>query len=88
MFDKSRRRRVAVAGDNELIDKVIESRTEVVQAVTDDDPELNVRCVEDFDLYALLAALTVEFRDVPVRVSLLPEVDLRLQALEVLERSI
>lgn len=68
----------------EFVDEVVESGTEVVQAIPDDEAELRWNGFREFEVDELLTALSVEMTDVSVRFSLSPLAHLRVEAVQVM----
>ena len=86
--DELVRRRVPVAGDNEFVNEVVKSRTEVVQAVSEDKREPSGRSFRLPNPEDILALLRIEFVNGSIRTRFLPPVDFGFETLQVLPRPI
>ena len=74
----------ANVSEGKLIDEAVESTSEAVEAVPDDEAELRRDGFGKSEVDELLTALSVEMTDVSVRLSLSPLTDLRLKAVQVM----
>lgn len=84
VFDELGRGRVAMTGDNEIVDEIVQSGAEVVETVADDETQLCGDWLRESDVHELLAALAVDMTVVSVRLSLSPLTNLSVKSVQVM----
>lgn len=86
--DELGRKRVAMAGDDEIIDEIVEGGGGVVETVADDEAKLGRDWLGESDVHVLFAALAVGMTDVSVRFSLAPLTNFRVKTIQVIGGSV
>ena len=77
-----------MAGDDEIIDEIVEGGAEVVETVADDEAKLCREWLGESDVHVLFAALAVGMTDVSVRFSLAPLTNFRIKTIQVIGGSV
>ena len=77
-----------MAGDDEIIDEIVEGGAEVVETVADDEAKLCRDWLGESDVHVLFAALAVGMTDVSVRFSLAPLTNFRIKTIQVIGGSV
>ena len=77
-----------MAGDDEIIDEIVEGGAEVVETVADDEAKLCRDWLGEFDVHVLLAALAVGMTDVSACFSLAPLTTFRIKAIQMIGGSV
>lgn len=77
-----------MAGDDEIIDDIVEGGAEVVETVADDEAKLCRDWLGESDVHVLFAALTVSITEVSVRSSLAPLTNFRIKTILVIGGSV
>jgi hypothetical protein len=82
------RERLSLIGDGKFVGKVIESRAEIVQAVSGNEGKFRRHGFKGFDYKQLVDALNVHMVDQAVRLAFEPDSGFTFKALQVVERPI
>jgi hypothetical protein len=79
-----------MAGDDEIVDEIVEGGAEVVETVADDEAKLCRDWLGEFDVHVhvLLAALAVGMTDVSACFSLAPLTTFRIKAIQMIGGSV
>ena len=77
-----------MAGDNEIVDEIVEGGAEVVETGADDEAKLCRDWLGEFDVHVLLAALAVGMTDVSACFSLAPLTTFRIKAIQMIGGSV
>ena len=77
-----------MAGDDEIVDEIVEGGAEVVETVADDEAKLYRDWLGEFDVHVLLAALAVAMTDVSACFSLAPFTTFRIKAIQMIGGSV
>ena len=77
-----------MAGDDEIVDEIVEGGAEVVETAADDEAKLCRDWLGEFDVHVLLAALAVGMTDVSVCFLLAPLTTFRIKAIQMIGGSV
>jgi hypothetical protein len=77
-----------MAGDDEIIDEIVEGGGGVVETVADDEAKLCRDWLGESEVYVLFAALAVGMTDVSVRFSLAPLTNFCIKTIQVIGGSV